>query len=49
MGDLAAGLADIVTGRRPLSDYDQLIKDWRSAGGDQIRTELEQAIAASKK
>ncbi|MDE3077162.1 MAG: hypothetical protein KGJ86_17230, partial [Chloroflexota bacterium] len=39
---------DIVSGRRSLSDYDQLVKDWRSAGGDKIRTEYQEAIAASK-
>ncbi|MBV9579070.1 MAG: extracellular solute-binding protein [Chloroflexi bacterium] len=38
------GLTDIVAGRRPFSDYDQLVGDWRSAGGDQIRAEYEQAL-----
>ncbi|MBV8083886.1 MAG: hypothetical protein JO247_03630 [Chloroflexi bacterium] len=42
------GLNDIVLGRRPLSDYDQLIKDWVSGGGDTIRKEFMDAIAASK-
>jgi putative aldouronate transport system substrate-binding protein len=46
---LSSGIADIVTGRRPMSDYDQLVKDWRNAGGDQIRSELEKAMAAAKK
>jgi len=36
-----------VAGRRPTSDYDQVVSEWRGGGGDQIRTELEQAIAAS--
>jgi putative aldouronate transport system substrate-binding protein len=37
--------ASIIAGRSPLGDYDQLIKDWRNQGGDQIRHELEQALA----
>lgn len=38
------GLTDIVAGRRPFGDFDQLVRDWRSAGGDQIRAEYEQAL-----
>ena len=41
------GLAEMVTGHAPVSGFDQLVKDWRSAGGDQIRTEFEQAYAES--
>jgi putative aldouronate transport system substrate-binding protein len=41
------GLTDVVLGRRPLADFDQLVKDWQNAGGNQIRTELEQAFAAA--
>jgi putative aldouronate transport system substrate-binding protein len=40
-------LTDILVGRRELSDYDQMVKDWQSKGGNQIRAELEQALAAS--
>jgi putative aldouronate transport system substrate-binding protein len=40
------GLVDFVVGRRPLSDYDQLVSDWRSNGGDQMRTEFQQAYSA---
>jgi putative aldouronate transport system substrate-binding protein len=43
---VADGLIDIVAGRRPTSDLDQLLKDWRTGGGDTIRGELEQAYAA---
>jgi putative aldouronate transport system substrate-binding protein len=43
------GLLPIVTGRAPLSDYDQVLKDWRSAGGDQMRTEYEQAYTDAMK
>jgi putative aldouronate transport system substrate-binding protein len=34
------GVADIVVGRRPFSDYDQLVKDWQTAGGDRMRSEF---------
>ena len=40
-------LGDLVAGRRPLSDYDQMVKDWQSNGGEQIRTEFQQQIASS--
>jgi putative aldouronate transport system substrate-binding protein len=45
---LADGLIDIIAGRRPLSDLDQLVATWRSAGGDTIRTEFEQAYAQAQ-
>jgi putative aldouronate transport system substrate-binding protein len=45
---LADGFIDIITGRRPMSDYDQLISDWRSGGGDAIRSEFQQAYAAAQ-
>jgi putative aldouronate transport system substrate-binding protein len=41
-------MVDIVAGRRPVSDYDQAISDWRSNGGDQIRSEYEAGIAAAQ-
>jgi putative aldouronate transport system substrate-binding protein len=41
------GLAAIVTGTQSLDSFEQLVKDWRANGGDQIRSELEQAFAAS--
>jgi putative aldouronate transport system substrate-binding protein len=40
-------LTDLLLGRRDMSDYDQMVKDWQSRGGNQIRTELQAAIAAS--
>ena len=43
------GLAEMVTGHAPVSGFDPLVKDWRSAGGDQIRTEFQQAYADSMK
>jgi putative aldouronate transport system substrate-binding protein len=41
-------VGEVVLGRQPVSAIDQLIKDWRSQGGDQIRGEFEQAIADAK-
>jgi putative aldouronate transport system substrate-binding protein len=37
-------LADILYGKRPVSDLDSLVKTWRSNGGDTIRSEYEQAL-----
>jgi putative aldouronate transport system substrate-binding protein len=42
---LADGLIDIIAGRRPMSDYDQLVSAWRSSGGDAIRSEFERVYA----
>ncbi len=42
------GLRDLITGASPMSNLDQLLKDWRAAGGDQMRREFEQAYADSK-
>src|SRR5258708_19195639 len=41
------GIVDLVVGRRPMSDYDQLVKDWQNNGGEQIRKEYAESIAAS--
>ncbi len=40
-------LAEIVVGRSPLGALDQIVNDWRANGGDQIRTEFQQAYAES--
>jgi putative aldouronate transport system substrate-binding protein len=42
--DISDKLNDIVTGRQPFEAIDQLTKDWRAAGGDQIRVEFQQAM-----
>jgi putative aldouronate transport system substrate-binding protein len=42
------GLAALVLGRRPLSDYDQIVKDWQTNGGEQIRKEFMDALAIAK-
>jgi putative aldouronate transport system substrate-binding protein len=44
MGD---GLLAIIFGRADMSTLDQLVKDWRAQGGDQIRSEFEQALQTS--
>jgi putative aldouronate transport system substrate-binding protein len=43
-----AGVQDIVLGRRPMSDLDGLLADWRTAAGDKMRGEYLDALAASK-
>lgn len=40
------GITDIVTGRRGMSDLDALLTQWRNEGGDQVRHEYEEAMAA---
>jgi len=37
-------VSSIAAGRAPLSDLDQLVSDWRSQGGEQIRGEFQQAL-----
>jgi hypothetical protein len=41
------GVTGIVAGRRPVTDLAGLVGDWRNGGGEQIRTEFQQAIAAA--
>jgi putative aldouronate transport system substrate-binding protein len=38
----------IVAGREPLSDLDQLVKDWRAQGGDQLRAEYQKSLENSR-
>ena len=38
------GIRDIIVGRRPFSDYDQLVADWRTGGGDTMRKEFQDAL-----
>ena len=40
-------LLAIITGRSPLSDLDTLVKDWASQGGEQIRSEYQQALQSA--
>jgi putative aldouronate transport system substrate-binding protein len=39
------GIGDVVLGRQPMSSVDDVIRQWKSQGGDQMRSEFEQAIA----
>jgi putative aldouronate transport system substrate-binding protein len=41
------GLMEILQGNRPLSDLDQLVSDWQSTGGEDIRKEYLTAMAAA--
>jgi putative aldouronate transport system substrate-binding protein len=41
------GMVDIIVGRRQMSDYDQLVKDYMAGGGEQIRKEYADSIAAA--
>lgn len=38
-------IIDIVRGRRPLADLDQVVADWRTGGGEEGRTFFAQALA----
>ena len=42
-------MTDIVRGRRPLSDLDSVVSQWRSAGGDEARALLATALADAGK
>jgi putative aldouronate transport system substrate-binding protein len=42
-----SSIGEVVLGRSPVSSFDQLVKDWKAQGGDQMRSEFEQAIAAA--
>jgi putative aldouronate transport system substrate-binding protein len=42
-------ITDIVRGRRPLSDLDTVVKEWRAAGGDEARQMLGTALADAGK
>lgn len=39
----------IISGRKPMSTYNQFLSQWRSQGGDQMRKEYEHAYGSSKK
>jgi putative aldouronate transport system substrate-binding protein len=41
------GISDIITGRRETSDFAGLLQQWKAEGGDQVRKEYEDAMAAS--
>ena len=43
------GLGQIVTGAAPVDNLTQLLQDWRSGGGEQIRAEYEKSYADAQK
>ncbi|MDQ1006399.1 ABC-type glycerol-3-phosphate transport system substrate-binding protein [Streptomyces sp. V4I23] len=43
------GLKDIIAGRRPMSAYDALVKDYLAKGAEQARGELAEAVQKGKK
>jgi putative aldouronate transport system substrate-binding protein len=46
---LLSGVSDIIQSRRPLTDLDGLVADWRTKAGDKMRGEFQDAIAAAPK
>jgi putative aldouronate transport system substrate-binding protein len=42
------GIGDVVLGRQPVSSVSDVISQWKSQGGDQMRSEFEQAIADAR-
>jgi putative aldouronate transport system substrate-binding protein len=42
------GMIEIITGRRPIDDWGQVVADWQTNGGNRMRGELQQAMAASR-
>jgi putative aldouronate transport system substrate-binding protein len=42
------GIREIIVGHAPMSNFDQLLTDWKNAAGDQVRKEYMDAIAAAK-
>ena len=38
------GQQDIISGRKPVSAWDDIVKNWKQTGGDKVRTELEDAL-----
>jgi putative aldouronate transport system substrate-binding protein len=45
---LMSGVSDIIQGRRPITDLDSLLSDWRNNVGDKMRGEFQDAISAAK-
>ena len=42
---LMSGISEIVQGRRPISDIDSLVSDWRNKAGDKMRSEFQDALS----
>lgn len=48
MGNITDTLQAIIQGQQPLSSWSGAVKAWRSSGGDQMRSEYEEALAKKK-
>lgn len=48
-GELSDTVTSIIAGRKPLSALQGAVKKWRTSGGDKMRAEFEQGLAAQKK
>ena len=46
---MLSGVSDIIQGRRPVTDLDSLVADWKTKAGDKMRGEFQDAIAAAPK
>jgi putative aldouronate transport system substrate-binding protein len=42
------GVTDIILSRRPMSDYDDLVKAWQTEAGETVRKEFMDSMAAAK-
>lgn len=42
-------ISAVIAGRAPMSAYDDFVKEWRSQGGDQVRSELHKAHEGAHK
>jgi putative aldouronate transport system substrate-binding protein len=42
------GVRDVILGRKPMSDFDTIVKEWKSSVGDTIRKEYLDAMAATR-
>lgn len=45
---LLDGMNDVITGRKKLADFDAVVSTFLTGGGDKIRTEYEEAYAATR-
>jgi putative aldouronate transport system substrate-binding protein len=41
------GVREIVLGRKPMSEYDDVVREWNSTAGDQVKREYMDAMAAA--
>ena len=43
-----AAYIDIIAGKKPISAFDDFVKNWKAQGGDKIIGEINDALAAKK-